>query len=358
MEPLGRAVLAGVAALVLLPLAVRRSAAPTEPPPQYHRKPVARQTVIRVHVAYDRDVAARHGPALEWTLREALALHSMEWRQYRSERFELASMRLLDTGREHDGIYVLSRFFTQTDEAPHTIHVLVVGRTLDVYAGSRRIRVRGLALRGSDALLVSATQSTRTDVLAYYLFHEIGHLWGTHDLPFAGGNSTYGSKSAGYSYALDVGNAEILQASSGPAPRRTPKLAPAIISHHLDRARRLTPDARLRKQLLDIVLHQPSPANQIYQRKKRALLAAAGGEGASIRGFLRQFEKGGDRIPGDVVRDQRRIADHYWRANELIASRQYRAAEREITALQSIAAGSADVHLLVAAMEKKIRNRR
>jgi hypothetical protein len=271
---------------------------PAQAPAGYDHKALLHDPVIRVNVAYDRHVAARHGAALEWVIVEALAIHTSEWRKYRRERFELASTTLIDSGTERDARHVLTRFVMRTIEAPRTIHVTLVGRSLEVHTGSRRTAVRGLALRGSDTLLITATRAVSARELAYYLFHEIGHLWEAHDLPFGGGNSTFGSKSAGYSFVVDAGNIEILQASSGPAPRKALNRAPNVIMAHVAVHRR--PNARKRHQ----------------------------------------------------------IASHYWRANDLIARKDYAAAEREIAAIRAIETGSTDVHLLVGAMEKKIRLRR
>jgi hypothetical protein len=358
----GRRVVMSLAVLVVAWAAVSfatidRAVPPGRPPRGYDRKALVDDPVIRVQVAYDQHLASRHGVMLEWFVREALAIHTAEWRQYRGERFALGSMRLADSGKERDALYVLTRFLMESAESPQTIHVSLIGRPLEVYRkGSGRTPVSGLAFRGSDTVLISVVERVSAQALAYSLFHEIGHLWETHDLPFAGGHSTFGSKSGGYSFVVDAGNVEILQASRGPVPRVTPNRAPAVIGKKLDRARRLTDDAAVRRQLVDIVMHEPSLANQSYVRKKKALLLASRGKNrARVREFLQELERTSNHPPHDAsIRQQ--IADHYWRANDLIARRQYNAAEREILAIQAIDVDD-DLHLLVGAMEKRIRRR-
>jgi hypothetical protein len=53
---------------------------------------------------------------------------------------------------------VLAKFLHRTAEPPDTIHVHITGRLLEVYtSGTHAMPIGGLAYRGSDALVISAT---------------------------------------------------------------------------------------------------------------------------------------------------------------------------------------------------------
>src|SRR6185436_822593 len=135
---------------------------------------------------------------------------NIEWQRYRGEWFEISELQLRSSGSELDASHVLGSFLLSTASEPSTIRVRIVGRQLEVYSDGRTaMPVGGLAFRGSDVVLVSAPANVTVELLAYYLFHEIGHLWEAYDIPFAGGETTYGDKSR-YTFDVDAGNAEIL----------------------------------------------------------------------------------------------------------------------------------------------------
>lgn len=213
--------------------------------------------------------------------------------------------------------------------------------------------VGGLAFRGSDVLLVSAPASVTVELLAYYLFHEIGHLWEAYDIPFAGGETTYGEKSR-YTFDVDAGNAEILEGSGGPSPRSTPNLAPAIIARRLEAAGRLTRDPATLGRLRDLLLHEPMPSNPAWEAKKRRLFATVQDE--RIRRFvLDQEVTPGERREETEVR--RQLAAHYWRAHEALGRGEASVAERELDAMRLLQDQEANgnVRILLGAVGRKIR---
>lgn len=329
---------------------------PRVPPPQ-NVQPIQAERIIRLHVEYDDALAAEHGHGVEAFIREAIAIHNLEWRRYRREWFELASLTLHPSAPDRDASYTLARFLHRTTEAPDTVHVNIVGRPLEVYtSGSHAMVIGGLAYRGSDALVISATPGVTTDLLAYYLFHEMGHCWDAYDIPFHGGDTTFGSKTR-LTFDIDAGNEEIMEDSPGPLPRATPRRAPMVIREKLARARAVARDLPVYGAVHDLLLHEPSPANPAYVAKKRALLAAAGADRGNIAGLLARYEITRQQLRDDAeVRQQ--IAEHYWRANDAIRSRDYEAADIELQVIRSIATASPDVHMLVGAVEKKVRRRR
>jgi hypothetical protein len=312
--------------------------------------------VIRLNVEYDDAFVDQHGAGVEAFLREVVAIHNAEWRRYRREWFELGRVTLRSSTPDLDASYVLAKFLHRTTEQPDTIHVLVTGRPLEVYtSGTHATPIGGLAYRGSDALVVSATRGVSVDLLAYYLFHELGHCWDAYDIPFHGGDTTFGSKTR-MTFNVDAGNEEIMEDSAGPLPRDTPKRAPMVIREKLARARAVARELPVYTAIHDLLLHEPSPSNSAYIEKKGVVLARAGVHRARVADLLRTYEITRRQMRDDAaVRQQ--IAEHYWRANDAIRNRDYETAEAELQMIRTIGA-SPDVHMLVGAVEKKVRRRR
>jgi hypothetical protein len=307
-----------------------------------------------VSVTYDADFDRdREGKAEEF-IEHALGIVNVEWQRYRGEWFEISELQLRSSGRELDATHVLSSFLLSTTSEPSTIRIRIVGRQLEVYSDGRTaMPVGGLAFRGSDVVLVSAPANVTVELLAYYLFHEIGHLWEAYDIPFAGGETTYGEKSR-YTFDVDAGNAEILDGSRGPSPRSTPNLAPAIISGRFAEARRLTRDTAILGRLHDLLLHEPMPSNPAWERKKRELFAIVPDE--RIRRFvLDQETTPVERREESEVR--RQLAAHYWRANAALTAGDAVCAEQELSAMRLLQETEANenVRILLGAVERKIR---
>lgn len=318
--------------------------------------PAAFDRIIRLNIEYDDAFVEQHGARVEDLVREAVAIHNVEWRRYRREWFEIASMTFRRSDEERDASYVLARFLHRTTELAATIHVSITGRPLEVYSsGTHAISIGGLAYRGSDAVVISATPGVTVGLLAYYLFHELGHCWDACDIPFHGGETTFGSKTR-MTFDIDAGNEEIIEDSPGPLPRATPNRAPMLIRQKLARARAAARDLPLYAGLHDLLLHEPSPANPAYIEKKGAVLSASGRHRPMIAALLRDYEitRRQMRDDGEV---RRRIAEHYWRANDAIRKRDYDAADSELQMIRAIGA-SGDVHMLVGAVEKRARRRR
>ena len=328
---------------------------PQQPPRQNEeREPFDRR--VRLEVEYDDAFAALHGAEVEERIREAVAIHNLAWRRFRREWFELARLTFRPSPRQRDASYVLASFLQRTTGKPDTIHVVITGRPLEVYSsGTRATPIGGFAYRGSDALAISATPGVTTGMLAYYLFHEIGHCWEALDIPFHGGDTTYGSKSA-FTFVVDAGNEQIMEDSPGPAPRGTPRRAPAVIRQRLAEARRVARDLPMYPRVHDLMLHEPSPANPAYLAKKRAVLAAAGPHRAKVARLLATFEPTRQHLRDDAE-VRRQIAEHYWRANDALRSEQLECAQAELNAIRAIATPS-DVHMLVGAVQKRVRRRR
>lgn len=326
-------------------------------PPSQRAQPLELDRVVRLHVEVDQSFVEQHGDAVEAVLREAIALHNLEWRRYRRDWFELAQLTFRASDGERDASYVLAKFLERTSERPHTIHVNVVGYALEVYtSGSDAMPVGGLAYRGSDAVVISATPGVSPELLAYYLFHELGHCWDAHDIPFHGGDTTFGSKTR-MTFDIDAGNEEIIEDAPGPLARDTPRRAPMILREKLLRAYSDARGTNVAAPLRDLLLHEPSPANPAYATKKRALLARAGAERGTVERILATYEI----TPGAARHDahvRHRIADHYWRANDAIRRRDYEAAEAELQAIRTTAAEAPGVQMLLGAVERKVRKRR
>jgi hypothetical protein len=314
------------------------------------------ERVIRLDVEYDDALVAQHGDRVEGLIREAIAIHNVEWRQYRREWFELGQLTFRPSEPDRDASYVLAKFLQRTTEQPDTIHVNITGRPLEVYTSGTDARpIGGLAYRGSDALVVSATPGVSVELLAYYLFHELGHCWDAYDIPFHGGDTTYGSKTR-MTFAVDAGNEEIMEGSPGPLPRGTPKRAPMMIREKLARARAVARDLPVYTAIHDLLLHEPSPSNPVYIDKKGQVLARSGADRPQIAQLFRSYEITQRQLRDDAeVRQQ--IAEHYWRANDAIRKHDYDTADAELQMIRAIGA-SPDVHMLVGAVEKKVRRRR
>lgn len=310
------------------------------------------RTSIHVSVEYDDEFLREHREDAEDFIRRAFALVNLEWQRYRREWFRVDDVVLRRSDGELDATHVLGSFLLRTAERPSTIHVCIVGRQLEVYGDGRTtVLVGGLAFRRSDALVVSSPPSVTVELLAYYLFHEIGHLWDAYDLPFAGGDTTYGNKSR-YTFEIDIGNVQIIEEADGPQPRSTPRLAPAIIRRRLAPARALTRDASLLTRLHDVLLHEPSPSNPAYVRKRDALLAD--GPDERIRALLRDHE-----ISPAEAREEselrRRLAQHYWQANDALRSGDETTAARELEAMLELPDENPNARMLVGAVQRKIR---
>lgn len=329
---------------------------PFEPPPLNGAVLPPFDRVIRLDVEYDEALAAQHGDGVEEFIREAIAMHNLEWRRYRREWFELGRLTLRPSAPDRDASYVLAKFLHRTTSQQDTIHVNVVGRPLEVYtSGTHATPIGGLAYRGSDALVISSTPGVTVELLAYYLFHELGHCWDAYDIPFLGGDTTFGSKTR-TTFDLDAGNEQIIGDSPGPLPRGTPRRAPMVIREKLARARAVTRHLPVYPSIHDLLLHEPSPANPVYIEKKGVVLARAGTDRPKVADLLRSYEITRRQLRDDAeVREQ--IARHYWLAHDAIRNHDYETAEAELHAIRWISS-SPDVHMLVGAVEKKVRRRR
>ncbi|HEX7150694.1 MAG TPA: hypothetical protein VF618_04330 [Thermoanaerobaculia bacterium] len=314
------------------------------------------ERVIRLDVEYDDALLEQHGERMEAFVREAIAIHNLEWRRYRREWFELGQLTLRPSAPHRDASYVLAQFLHRTRERPDTIHVNVVGRPLEVYTSGTDARaIGGLAYRGSDVVLISAVPGVTAELFAYYLFHELGHCWDAYDIPFHGGDTTFGSKTR-MTFDIDAGNEEIMDDSAGPLPRATPRRAPMVIGEKLARARAVAGGLPVYASIQDLLLHEPSPSNPVYIDKKGMVLAASGPDRPKIAELLRSFEITQRQLRDDAeIRQQ--IAEHYWRANDAIRKRAYDTAEAELQAIRAIGAAP-DVHMLVGAVERKVRRGR
>jgi len=353
--------LSGAVALILAGhhLGLSSGEAPLSPPSSENvraRQWLTQRQVIRVNVAYDADFDRDREGQAEDLIAQAIGIVSIEWQRHRGEWFEIAELHQRPSGQELDASHVLGRFLLDTFSEPSTIHVRIVGRQLEVYSDGRTaMPVGGLAFRGSDVVLISAPANVTVELLAYYLFHEIGHLWEAYDIPFAGGETAYGDKSR-YTFDVDAGNAEILDGSSGPAARDTPNLAPAIIARRFAAARKLTRDAAVLHRLHDLLLHEAVPSNPEWMRKKESLLADVRDE------RIRQFIRDQETTPRELREEtevRRQLAAHYWRANEALEKGDAGLAEENLKAMQVLqqaeANANANIRILLGAVERKIR---
>lgn len=347
-----------ITAAVRFAVGFRTDAVPVHPPSNLRPVAIDYDRTIRVDVEYDEAFLAQRGGEVEPMIREALAMHSIEWRRYRNEWFELGALRFASSGQEHDASYVLASFHLRTEEWPDTIHLNIVGRPLEVYTdGIGATPIAGLSYRGSDSLLISVQPWLTTEGLAYYLFHEIGHCWEALDLPISGGDSTFGTKRKGISFDIDAGNSAIIEGSKGPGSRTTPGLATAIITRKREQAREVAGDPWVHGRLDDLLLHEPSPSNPAYRTKKAEILARAGDERAAVEKFLNRFEVS----PRHAGRDEEvvaMIAGHYWQANDAIVRRDYETAALAIAAMHQLQEEVGYLHYLVSALEERVRRKR
>jgi len=333
---------------------------PVHPPHQVAARaaldPEAFDRVIRLDVEYDETFLEQHGDRVEEVVTEAIALHNLEWRRYRREWFVPGSLTFRPSGDERDATYVLARFMHRTVHDHDTIHVNLLGRQLEVYSSGRgATAIGGLAYRGSDALLVSVAPGATTHLIAYYLFHELGHCWDALDIPFRGGDSTYGAKSK-ITFDIDAGNEEVMEHAPGPSDRTTRGRAPVVIRQKLAHAWRETGGTPLYGRLHELLLHEPSPSNPAYLRKKSELLADAGDAAERVESVIARYEVTRSDLRDDAELRQQ-IAEHYWRANGALAAGDLDCAAAEIEVIKSISASTPDVHFLVGAVEKKIQKK-
>lgn len=63
-------------------------------PPQQRVTRVDLDRVITLHVEVDESFVAQHGDAVEEVVREAIAIHNLEWRRYRREWFQLGALTI------------------------------------------------------------------------------------------------------------------------------------------------------------------------------------------------------------------------------------------------------------------------
>jgi hypothetical protein len=129
-----------------------------------------------------------------------------------------------------------------------------------------------------------------------------------------------------------------------------------VIREKLARARAVARELPVYGAIHDLLLHEASPANPAYIEKKGVVLAKAGADRPRIADLLRTYEITQRQLRDDTeVRQQ--IAEHYWRANDAIRRHDYETADAELQMIRAIGA-SPDVHMLVGAVEKKVRRRR
>lgn len=344
----------GICALALLMTASHAPSPAVQALPPERAASWTIDRTIHLDVEVDEAFAAEHGHRVIEVLQEAIAIHNVEWRRYRREWFELARVRVTPSSGELDASYLLANFLQRTTEERDTVHVYVSGRQLEVYtSGTRAMPIGGLAYRGSDAVLISAPRGVTGELFAYYLFHEIGHCWDALDIPFGGGDTTYGHKTRA-TFHVDAGNEEIIEDAPGPAPRDTPRLAPRLIRAKLARAHAATRGSEHAAALRDLFLHEASPANPAYVRKKEKLLASAPPDVALL---VARNEITRQHLREDAeLREQ--IAEHYWRANDAIRRREYECAEASLESIRTLAENAPDVHFLLGAVERKVRKRR
>ena len=353
MRPLGWVVFVGVLALASTASHREFAPSPTLPPAQI--KPDLTAPKIRLHIVVDESVAREHGARLHDYLAEAVAIHNIEWRTVRQEWFEIAAVDIEPASSHRDAVYLLADLVNRTVQERNSIHVRIVGHPLELYSsGSSARPIGGLAFRGSDAVIVSAVENTPADLLAYYLFHELGHCWDAFDLPFGGGHSTFGSKQFA-TFNVDAGNAQIMEDSTGPRPRDTPLLAPAIIRSKLAAARKAVRDPEVYRSLHDLLLHEPSRANRVYVAKKNALLARAGKERRTVARLIARYEI----TPRDVreeAKARHELSELYWAANDAIKRGDVAAAAEALGSIEMLLADeTGDTRRLVAAVGRKVR---
>ena len=355
MRVLGWVVVA-LSSLLLSGSSVRFARSP-EAPPVTPRAELA-ERLIRLRIAVDDTFVRHHGADYESFVHEIVAIHNIEWRRLRHEWFEVADVSIIPSTGIRDASWVLSNHVHQTVHEPDTINVRITGEPLEIYGNGVTPRpVGGLAFRGSDTVVISATRTVNADLAAYYLFHEIGHCWDAFDLPFGGGHSTFGSKRFA-TFDVDAGNGQIMEDSRGPRPRDTRNLAPAFIRARLMRARAAVTNPEVFRRLHDLLLHEPSPINRAYVAKRKNLLRTAGADRAAVSRILKQYEISPRHAKAEAD-SRRELADQYWIANDAIRRGDVLRAEIALAVIDRIQAESdADAHLVVAAVGRKIRSAR
>lgn len=355
MRVLGWVVVA-LSSLLVSGSSVRFAGSPEVPPAAQVAKSAER--LIRLQISVDDEFVALRGADYELFVREIVAIHNIEWRRLRHEWFEIAGIEVVPASGIRDASWVLANHIHRTTHEPDTIHVRITGEPLETYGGGVTPRaVGGLAFRGSDTVVISATRGVNADLAAYYLFHEIGHCWDAFDLPFGGGHSTFGSKRFA-TFDVDAGNGQIMEDSRGPRPRDTPNLAPAFIRARLLRARAAVRDPEIFRRLHDLLLHEPSPINGAYVAKRRKLLRAAGADRAAVSRILKQYEVTPRQARAEAD-SRREVAEQYWIANDAIRRGDVLRAEIALAAIDRIQDEThADAHLVVAAVGRKIRSAR
>lgn len=327
---------------------------PEEPPPSSSDIADAVSQTVRLRIVVDGAFVESRGRGWRAFIEEAVAIHNVEWRRVRREWFEIAEIVIEPSNGVRDASWVLARLNQTTTHEPGMIHVRITGEPLYVYSDGVSARaVGGLAWRGSDTAVVSATRGAGVDLVAYYLFHEIGHCWEAFDLPFGGGHSAFGSKRS-VTFEVDAGNGQIMEDSRGPRPRDARNYAPSLLRARIAAARRATKNPALFRKLHDLMLHEPSPANRDYVAKRERLLAGAGSERRTLSAFLTRYE-----ITPHQAREEAaaraHLAEQYWIANDAVARGDVDAAAAALEGLGELHDEHADVHFLVAAVEKKVR---
>lgn len=322
-------------------------------PPSSNTADPAGQTV-RLRIVVDDAFVKSHGRDWQAFIEEAVAIHNVEWRRVRREWFEIGEIVVEPSTDVRDASWVLAKLSLTTVHEPRTIHVKITGRPLYVYSDGVSARaIGGLAWRGSDTAVVSATRGVGVDLVAYYLFHEIGHCWEAFDLPFGGGHSTFGSKRSA-TFEVDAGNGQIMEDSQGPRPRDAGNYAPGLLRARLAAARHATKHPALYRQLHELMLHEPSPANGEYVTKRDRLLAAAGRERGALSAFLETYEITPQQARQEATA-RAHLAEQYWIASDAVARGDVHAAAAALDAIGELHDEHADVHFLVAAVEKKVR---
>jgi hypothetical protein len=324
---------------------------PEAPPPLSSR---IDRDLVRLRIVVDDAFVEAHGESWRSFIQEAVAIHNVEWRRIRREWFSIDEIVVEPASGVRDASWTLATLMQRTIHEPGMIHVKISGEPLFVYSDGVAARaIGGLAYRGSDAVVLSVTRGVPVDLAAYYLFHEIGHCWEAFDLPFGGGHSTFGSKRS-VTFEVDAGNVQIMEDSRGPRPRDSRAYAPALLRARLAAARSATRDPALFRKLHDLMLHEPSPANSEYVRKRNALLAQAGPERKALSSFIRKYEITPQQARQEAAA-RAHLAEQYWIANDAIARGDVKAAATALDEIGELHGEHADVHFLVAAVEKKVR---
>lgn len=349
-------VVVGVFSLLSTGSSVKFAEMPQDPPSIPYLAPA--DPIMRLRVVVDDAFIAQHGDDAVGFVREMLAIHNIEWRRVRNEWFVLDDLTVEQSTNIRDASWLLANLITRTAREAGLIQVMITGQPLEVYSnGSSARAVGGLAYRGSDVVVVSASPGVTAELAAYYLFHEIGHCFDAFDLPFGGGHSTFGSKRFA-TFDVDAGNEQIIEDSPGPRPRDTPLLAPAFIRAKLAAGRTVARNPATYRRLHDLLMHEPSRANPAYIRKRDALLADAGKERRAISRFLKRFEITPRQARADEAAREA-LAEEYWAANAAINRGDMIAAQNALLTISSLQeAQHGDTRMLVAAVGKKVRRAR